>query len=90
MSATPPFRTVAARWRHNCERTGLDLVLPKRDMAMATAMFYAGFAEALQAMSEAAARNTIEAVGLIAAMHAEVDLVGKAALHALKQEGPTQ
>jgi hypothetical protein len=66
------FLSVAGRWKQHVALTRIDNILPPREFALATLMFYAGFATALEASIELADLSEDEAVRLLQALHVEI------------------
>ena len=75
MSAnTGEFLTIAGRWKHAAKVSGMDK-LPRGEQALAMMMFYAGFSASLEAGIELANIDERAAVGILQALHREVETV---------------
>jgi len=73
-SAPSQFLTIAGRWAFASKQSGIDR-LPRKEQTLCLLMFYAGFGCALEATTELAAFDEASAVGLLRALHSEVETV---------------
>lgn len=87
--STQDFLTVAGRWRQHVAASGLDSALPRRELALAMMMFYAGFGAALDASLEVADFDELEAVHLLHALRIEIEQVAAIATRSLGGAQPS-
>lgn len=68
------FRTVAGRWKHASEVSGLASKLPKAELTLAMMMFYAGFQASMEAFMEIADNYSEEdGAGIMQLLHEELE-----------------